>query len=72
MSSPQIYDYTNMMNMANMMNNSTIVNNLTLEKIESYDAIRNETEKLLKREQTLFMINSIVTLGLLITLFKVL
>ena len=44
----------------------------TLSKIESYDAIQIETENLLKREKTLFVINSIVTLGLLITLFKVL
>ena len=47
-------------------------NALTLSKIQSYDAIQIETENLLKREQTLFIINSIVTLGLLITLFKVL
>jgi hypothetical protein len=44
----------------------------TLEKIQSYDAIQIETENLLKREQTIFMINSIITIGLLITLFKVL
>lgn len=49
-----------------------LYNNSTLSKIESYDAIQIETENLLKREQTLFIINSIVTLGLLITLFKVL
>jgi len=44
----------------------------TLTKIQSYDAIQIESEKLLKREQTFFIINSVVTLGLLITLFKVL
>jgi hypothetical protein len=55
-----------------MTNNSNNKNNLILEKIQSYDAIQIETYQLLKREQTLFMINSVVTLGLLITLFKVL
>jgi len=47
-------------------------NNLNLDKIKSYDAIQVETENLLKREKTLFMINSVVTFGLLITVFKVL
>jgi len=70
MSSPQIYDYTQMT--PTMTNNSNNKNNLILEKIQSYDAIQIETYQLLKREQTLFMINSVVTLGLLITLFKVL
>lgn len=51
---------------------NTNIQNLTLSKIQSYDAIQIETEKLLKRERTFFMINSVVTLGLLITLFNVL
>ena len=42
-----------------------------ISKIESYDAIIIETNRLLKREQTLFIINSIVTIGLVITLFQV-
>ena len=50
---------------------SNTMNDSSLSKIHSYDAIQIETEKLLKREQTLFMINSIITVGLLITLFKV-
>lgn len=70
MSSSQIYDYTQMM--PTMTNNSNNKNNSILDKIQSYDAIQIETYQLLKREQTLFMINSVVTLGLLITLFKVL
>ena len=40
-------------------------------KIESYDAIVIETNRLLQREHTLFIINSIVTIGLIITVFKV-
>jgi len=40
-------------------------------KKESYDVIVIETERLLKREQTIFIINTIVTLGLIITLFQV-
>ncbi len=51
--------------------NTTNTSNTTLSKIHSYDAIQIETEQLLKRERTLFMINSIITFGLLITLFKV-
>jgi len=40
-------------------------------KIESYDAIIIETNRLLEREHTLFVINSIVTIGLIITVFRV-
>lgn len=40
-------------------------------KLQSYDTIVVETEDLLKREQTYFIINSIVTVGLIITLFQV-
>lgn len=57
---------------SNYTNINIAHNDLILEKIQSYDAIKIETERLLKREQTLFMINSIVTIGLLITLFKML
>ena len=48
----------------------TVLNN-TVPKIESYDAIIIETNRLLQREHTLFVVNSIVTIGLLITVFKV-
>lgn len=53
---------------------SDIVKNVKkdpISKLESYDAILIETNRLLKREQTLFIINSIVTIGLVITLFQV-
>ena len=40
-------------------------------KLESYDAIVIETEDILKREQTYFIMNTIVTVGLIITLFQV-
>jgi len=40
-------------------------------KKESYDVIVIETERLLKREQTFFIINTIVTFGLIITVFQV-
>jgi hypothetical protein len=40
-------------------------------KLESYDAIIIETDRLLKREHTFFIINNIVTVALLITLFQV-
>lgn len=42
-----------------------------IHKIESYDAIIIETNRLLEREYTLFVINSIITIGLVITVFKV-
>lgn len=53
---------------------SDIVKNIKhdpISKLESYDAILIETNRLLKREETLFIINSIVTIGLVITLFQV-
>jgi hypothetical protein len=53
---------------------SDIVKNVKrdpISKLESYDAILIETHRLLKREETLFIINSIVTIGLVITLFQV-
>ena len=40
-------------------------------KLESYDATIIETDRLLNREYTLFIINNIITVGLLITLFQV-
>jgi hypothetical protein len=40
-------------------------------KIENNDIIKNETEKLLVREKTIFVMNTIVTIGLIITLFQV-
>jgi hypothetical protein len=46
-------------------------NNEFVPKIESYDAIIIETNRLLQREHALFIINSIVTIGLIITVFKV-
>ena len=47
------------------------IKNDPVPKIESYDAIIIETNRLLQREHTLFVINSIVTIGLVITVFKV-
>lgn len=59
-------------------NKQVAINNLgrTLEKdpvvkLQSYDTIVVETEDLLKREQAYFIINSIVVVGLIITLFQV-
>lgn len=62
----------------NNNNKSAVISNLVktikkdpISKLESYDAIIIETERLLIREKTFFMINSVVTVGLLITLFQV-
>ena len=41
-----------------------------ISKLQSYSAIKIETQKLLEREKVLFMINCGVTGVLLITLFK--
>jgi hypothetical protein len=43
----------------------------TVPKITSYDAIIIETNRLLQREHSLFFINSIITIGLVITVFNV-
>ena len=45
-------------------NDSYIANN-------TYDAVKVETERLLNRELTLFMINSVITVGLMITVFRI-
>ena len=42
-----------------------------ISKLQSYEVIKIETEKLLNREKILFTINSIVTVGLIITVFRV-
>jgi len=48
-----------------------IKNKNPIYQIENYDVIKNETEKLLVREKTIFIINTIVSVGLIITLFQV-
>jgi len=50
---------------------SDTISNDPIPKIESYDAIIIETNRLLQREHALFVINTIVTIGLIITVFKV-
>jgi hypothetical protein len=60
---------TNNVNM-NIINN--IVHQLENKPNEiNYNAAQVETEKLLNREITLFMINSVITLGLMITVFRI-
>ena len=65
-----IYDEIKLM----MFNNKDVVKNIKnddpINKLESYEAIKIETDSLLVREKTFFMINSIVTVGLIITLFR--
>jgi hypothetical protein len=39
-------------------------------KTDSYEVIKMEIERLLVREKTFFIINSVVTVGLIITLFR--
>ena len=58
--------------------NMNIINNI-VDQIENsdshneikYEAMKVETEKLLNREITLFMINGVLTLGLMITVFRI-
>ena len=64
---------TNKVNM-NIINN--IIDNLEKKNVSynvkiSYDAVKVETEKLLNREITLFIVNSIITVGLMITAFRI-
>ena len=68
MSSYEIYNNDKSEHLNRLAN--TIAND-PVTKLESYDTMVIETEDLLKREQTYFIINSIVTFGLIITLFQV-
>ena len=71
-SAPTPYEINNMNKTNEVSKIVNTINDDPISKINSYDTIQIETERLLKREQTLFMINTVVTIGLLITLFKVL
>lgn len=58
--------------------NMNIINNIVDQLEESnshnetkYEAVKVETEKLLNREISLFMINGVLTLGLMITVFRI-
>ena len=42
-----------------------------MSKLQTYEAIKIETEQLLIREKTLFIINSVVTVGLMITALRI-
>ena len=42
-----------------------------ISKLQTYEAIKIETEQLLIREKTLFIINSIVTVGLMVTAIRI-
>lgn len=42
-----------------------------ISKLQTYEPIKIETENLLIREKTLFMINSVVIVGLMITAFRI-
>jgi len=42
-----------------------------ISKLQTYEAIKIETEQLLTREKIIFTINSIITVGLIVTTFHV-
>lgn len=42
-----------------------------ISKLQTYEAIKIETEQLLTREKIIFTINSIITVGLLVITFQV-
>lgn len=65
------YETINKKKTRELNNLEIIIKKDPITKLESYDAIIIETEQLLIREKTMFIINSIVTFGLLITLFQV-
>jgi len=68
MSSYEIYNKTKEKAINELANS---IKNDPVGKLVSYDTMVIETQDLLKREQTYFIINSIVTVGLIITLFQV-
>jgi hypothetical protein len=63
---------TNKVNM-NIINNivDELKTNNSYFENTTYDAAKVETERLLNREMSLFMINSVITLGLMITVFRI-
>lgn len=42
-----------------------------ISKLQTYEAIKIETEQLLIREKTLFIINSVVTIGLMVATIRI-
>jgi hypothetical protein len=42
-----------------------------ISKLQTYDAIKIETDQLLTREKIIFTINSIITVGLIVITFRV-
>jgi hypothetical protein len=42
-----------------------------ISKLQTYEAIKIETEQLLTREKIIFTINSIITVGLIVITFRV-
>ena len=67
-----------LMTMAYQENKKDELNNIVkhlkhnpISKLQSYDAILIETNRLLKREEILLVVNSIATIVLVITLFQV-
>jgi hypothetical protein len=42
-----------------------------ISKLQTYEAIKIETEQLLIREKTIFIINSIVTVGLMVATLRI-
>jgi len=59
-------------NLVNNIYSSVIHNTNPINKQISFDAIQIETENLLKREQTIFTINIIISVCLFFTIFKTL
>lgn len=77
MGDTDIYDQYNEYNLTkkdqldNYNNIYNTVNN-KLDKIISHTTMESESASLLLREKNLFIINSVITIGLFITIFKVL
>lgn len=62
----------------NNKNKDAVLDNLAkikskdpISKLQTYEAIKIETEQLLKREKTLFIINSVVTVGLMVGTIRI-
>ena len=74
----EILEKNNINYKKNNDNKISVLNNLgnlkskePISKLQTYEAIKIETEQLFKREKTLFIINSIVTVGLMVVTIRI-
>ena len=54
-----------------LFNLGKLKSNEPISKLQTYEAVKIETEQLLIREKTLFIINSVVTVGLMVVAIRI-